>query len=87
MWRDDPLAADFHATDWSDLMDTAAIHGMFWRGDVKLAGELRLRVARHGATQEDRARLRITFAAADEADEKRGKTRPSARQRRGPLTS
>ena len=36
-----------------------------------MAGELRLRVAKHGATQEDRARLRITFAAADEADEKR----------------
>ncbi|WP_443701391.1 phage terminase small subunit [Prescottella equi] len=47
---------------------------------------MRLRVAKFGATPEDRARLRIQFAAADEADGKR--TRPaggSSRDRRGPL--
>lgn len=86
MWRVDPLSSEFRATDWADLMDTAVIHGQFWSGEVKLAGELRLRVAKHGATQEDRARLRITFAAADEADEKRGhRPAPSSRERRGPL--
>jgi hypothetical protein len=38
-----------------------------------------------GATAEDRARLRITYAAADEADEKRKKPSSSSRGRRGPL--
>ena len=33
-----------------------------------LTGELRLRVAKFGATPEDRARLRITFAVADSAE-------------------
>lgn len=71
MWRDSPLSADFTATDWSELMDTAVLHARFWRGDAKLAAELRLRVAKFGATPEDRARLRIVFAQADEAEEKR----------------
>jgi hypothetical protein len=86
MWRVDPLSDEFRPTDWADLLDTAVIHGQFWSGDTKLAGELRLRVAKHGATQEDRARLRITFAAADEADDKRAaRPVPSSRDRRGPL--
>lgn len=41
-----------------------------WAGDTKLAGELRLRVAKFGATPEDRARLKIQFAAADEAEDR-----------------
>lgn len=86
MWRDSPLSAEFTATDWSELLDTAVIHARFWRGDVKMAAELRLRVAKFGATPEDRARLRITFAQADEAEERRtGSGRPSARERRGGL--
>lgn len=78
MWGVDPLAADFRPTDWSELMDTAVIHGQFWSGDVKLAGELRLRTAKFGSTQEDRARLRIQYAAADEADEKRRSSKRGA---------
>lgn len=86
MWADSPLAAEFTSTDWSELLDTAMIHARFWRGDVKVAGELRLRVAKFGATPEDRARLRITFAAADDAEGKRGPAAGrSARDRRGPL--
>ena len=86
MWADSPLSADFTSTDWSELLDTALLHARFWNGDHKVAPELRLRVAKFGATPEDRARLRIQFAQADEADEKR--TRPAgqaARARRGPL--
>lgn len=78
MWGADPLSDEFRATDWSDLMDTAAIHGRFWSGEMKLAGELRLRVAKHGATAEDRARLRIQFAAASEAEDRRGAFTPSS---------
>lgn len=86
MWRDSPLATEFTATDWSELLDTALLHARFWSGDVRLAPELRLRVAKFGATPEDRARLRITFAQADEAEDKRdrkGSAGSPARQRRG----
>lgn len=78
MWAEFPLAVEFTASDWSELMDTALLHARFWRGDTKVAPELRLRVAKFGATPEDRARLRVTFAAAEEADEKRGTRRASS---------
>jgi len=86
MWRDSPLSDSFTASDWSVLLDTALIHAAVWRGDLKLAGELRLRVAKFGATPEDRARLRITFAQADAA-ESDAPARPSSRDRRGGLHS
>ena len=86
MWADSPLSADFTSTDWSELLDTALLHARFWSGDTKVASELRLRVAKFGATPEDRARLRIQFAQADEAEERRGRpVGASARERRGPL--
>lgn len=86
-WGDEPMAADFRPTDWDFLLDTALIHAKVWgEGDLKLLPELRLRVAKMGATTEDRARLRIAYAAADEADEKRTRVKASsARERRGPL--
>lgn len=80
MWRDSPLSGQFTANDWSELLDTAALHGAYWSGDLKQAAELRLRVAKFGATPEDRARLRIQFAQADEADAKRPtSSKPSER--------
>ena len=85
-WGSEPLARDFTATDWDFLLDTALIHAKVWgQGDLKLLPELRLRVAKMGATGEDRARLRITYAQADEADEKRSRPASSSRDRRGPL--
>lgn len=83
MWRDSPLAPEFTANDWSELLDTALIHSDYWHGDRKLAGELRLRVAKFGATPEDRARLRIQFAQADEADAKRPEQRAGGSRREG----
>lgn len=73
MWGESPQAKArlFSASDWSELMDTAVLHARFWTGDVRVAPELRLRVAKFGATMEDRARLRIQFAAADDADARR----------------
>jgi hypothetical protein len=73
MWGESPQAKArlFSASDWSELMDTALLHARLWTGDVRVAAELRLRVAKFGATIEDRARLRISFAQADEADAKR----------------
>lgn len=86
MWADSPLSDTFTSTDWSELLDTAFLHARFWRGDARIASELRLRVAKFGATPEDRARLRIQFAQADEADEKRAKPSGSgSRARRGAL--
>lgn len=86
VWSVSPLCADYRAEDWQDLLDCAMIHAKFWSGDYKAASELRLRMARHGATREDRARLRIAFATADEAERKaeRGKAQreQSARDRR-----
>ena len=86
MWSESELAKDFTATDWSFLLDTALMHHAMWsKGQWTLAAEVRLRVAKFGATPEDRARLRITFADADEKDEKRGTRQggASARKRYG----
>lgn len=69
-WVEDPLTSDYRMSDWLDLLDCASIHGRLWQGDYKAAAELRLRMARHGATREDRARLRIVFATADETERK-----------------
>jgi hypothetical protein len=83
MWSKDPLAADFRAVDWSELLDLSVIHGQFWSGDIKVAGELRLRGAKFGVTPEDRARLRITFAAADEAESKPERKTPAGSRYKG----
>lgn len=83
MWADSPLSADFTSTDWSELLDTALLHARLWNGDIKVAAELRLRTAKYGATPEDRARLRIQFAHADEADGRR--TVPKSRSRHADL--
>ena len=58
-WRTAPLAEKMETTDWDFLLDTALLHTAFWQGSNKVAGELRLRVAKFGATLEDRLRLRI----------------------------
>lgn len=86
MWGESPLSDEFTDNDWSELLDAALFHAALWRGNMSAGTELRLRVAKFGATPEDRARLRIQFAAADEADEKRRNPAPSSRSRRGPLT-
>ena len=66
MWGESEIAKNFTATDWSELLDTAVLHARYWSGDFKVAGELRLRTAKFGATPEDRARLRIEFAPPEQ---------------------
>ena len=78
MWATDPLSGEFRATDWAELMDTALIHAEVWSGNTRMAGELRLRTQMFCTTAESRARLRIQYAAADEADEKRRWSRSGA---------
>ena len=80
MWADSPLSAEFTATDWSELLDTALVHARVWSGDLKMMAELRQRTAKYGATPEDRLRLRIQFAQAEEAEVRTG-TRLSSRDR------
>ena len=71
MWGDSPLAGDFSESDWAFLMDTAILHHMLWSmGDTSVLSELRIRVAKFGATPDDRARLRIQFAQADDAEDR-----------------
>ncbi|WP_183092916.1 phage terminase small subunit [Nocardioides stalactiti] len=64
MWGESPLTENYGSTDWDFLLDTALIHARFWQGDTSQAPELRLRVAKFGATPEDRARLKIEFTPA-----------------------
>lgn len=80
MWADSPLSTEFTSTDWSELLDTALLHARVWSGELRWLPELRLRTAKFGATPEDRARLRIQFAQADEAESK-VVTRRGSRQR------
>jgi hypothetical protein len=72
MWGRSPMSELFTESDWVFLAESAIYVDSLWRGDLKAGAELRLRVAKFGMTPEDRARLRIVFADADEKDEKRG---------------
>lgn len=86
MWGRSPLTADFTENDWNELLDTALLHAKFWSGDFKLAAELRLRVAKFGATPEDRVRLRIEFTIPDPLEaEVQAARRASSLERRGRL--
>lgn len=67
-WAKAPQAEHFMQTDWDFLLDTALVHAEVWSGNNERAGELRLRVSKLGATAEDRARLRLAFAEADEKE-------------------
>lgn len=58
-WRASPLAQHMSDVDWDFLLDTAILHSRMWNGDDRLAGEIRLRVSKFGATPEDRLRLKV----------------------------
>lgn len=88
MWAESPLSENFGVTDWDFLLDTALLHAQYWTGDTSKAAEIRLRVAKFGATPEDRARLRIQFADADEKNGAAPKEEEpkGSRQRYGTVT-
>lgn len=58
-WRRSDQASSLQAIEWDFLLDTARLHTEFWSGCSSVAGELRLRVAKFGATMEDRLRLHL----------------------------
>lgn len=62
-WRRSAQAQAMTPTDWDSLMETALLHTELWSGDTKVAAELRLRVAKFGATIEDRMRLKMQVDA------------------------
>ena len=66
-WRSSAQAATFTDTDWSFLLDTALLHARLWTGESSAAAELRLRVAKFGATPEDRARLHMSIEEPEAA--------------------
>lgn len=82
-WRVSAQAQTFTDTDWDFLLDTALLHAELWTDNTSVAAELRLRVAKFGATPEDRARLKLTVGEPEKAAAK-----PAARKqasRRGHL--
>lgn len=64
-WRLSAQAQTWQDTDWDFLLDTAVLHSAFWSGKRDVAAELRLRVAKFGATTEDRMRLRVQAVGGD----------------------
>lgn len=83
LWGQSPQAEHFTSTDWDFMLDTAVIHSAFWSGDMKVAPELRLRMAKFGATPEDRARLRMR--ATEDPGPKQSAPASSSRERYGEL--
>lgn len=68
-WRTSPQSMVMSDLDWEFLLETAVLHHMLWspRGNAggvsqtQLASELRQRVAKFGATFEDRRKLQMTI--------------------------
>lgn len=74
-WRTSAQAVRMTDTDWDFMLDTAMLHAELWSGNGAVASELRLRVAKFGATLEDRARLRMAIVAPE------AKKKPAAKKR------
>lgn len=76
MWRRSELAPAMEPSDWEFLSDTALLHHDVWNGRISVAqktnalAEIRQRVAKFGATLEDRIKLRIKFADANIKEDK-----------------
>ena len=62
--RSSPLLANEPDLGWQFLIDTALMHHTMWtKGKWEFASEVRLRVAKFGATPEDRMRLKVKIVA------------------------
>lgn len=66
-WQTSPQASRMLSDpDWFFLLDTALMHHVMWsKGRWEFAAEIRLRVAKFGATPEDRLRLRQEIEVPD----------------------
>jgi hypothetical protein len=68
LWRS-PIAAQFIAVDIPALHVVALLRDGLWRGQLELAGELRLQEARFGLTPLDRRRLGWEVKAEPEQEQ------------------
>lgn len=75
IWAESPQSATWIETDWLELEMTTLLVDQLYKGETKLAGEIRQRVAKWGATNEDRARLRMKLETPEE-----GPTEPSKKE-------
>lgn len=61
--RTDPVAQMFTPADWAHVIDTMSLHRLMWVDEpanaIKVAAEVRLRLAQLGVTPESRMRLRM----------------------------
>lgn len=65
--RRNPLLADEPDLGWQFLIDTALMHHTMWqKGRWEFASEVRLRVAKYGATPEDRLRLKVKILTPED---------------------
>ncbi|AEW94031.1 MULTISPECIES: phage terminase small subunit [Streptomycetaceae] len=71
-WARAPQTATWVETDWAELEITAKLVDALYMGDLKLAPEIRQRVAKWGATVEDRARLRMSLKDEDQDQDDAG---------------
>ncbi|MFC8099427.1 hypothetical protein [Streptomyces sp. NPDC057363] len=82
-WSTAPQTATWVETDWAELEITTKLVDEFFKGDTKLAGEIRQRVAKWGATVEDRNRLRMKI---EESNESPGEGTPADPQNEDTVT-
>ena len=66
MWRRSAMATIFTPVDFDFLLDTALLHSCFHHGQLNLAGEIRLRTEKMGATARDRDRIRLQIVDTDQ---------------------
>lgn len=67
-WRTSPQASRMLSDpDWDFLLDTALMHHIMWtKGRWEFASEIRIRVAKFGATVEDRLRLKAEIEVPEQ---------------------
>lgn len=80
-WRKSAQATRMTETDWDFMLDTAMLHAELWSGNGAVASELRLRVAKFGATLEDRARLKMGIVEPDAKPKRKPSAKGSAKLR------
>lgn len=67
--RGNPMLVDLPDLDWQFLIDTALMHHIMWAtGKFTHAQEIRLRLAKFGATPEDRMRLKMQIVTPSDAN-------------------
>lgn len=81
--RRSPLLADEPDLGWQFLIDTALMHHTMWeKSRWEFASEVRLRIAKYGATPEDRMRLKVKVVPADREPSKQETTPAGTTARR-----